>query len=148
MASLELYGFESLQDALTRLDHIPEQVIKESLDEMAEVAMAKIRAQGESMGVRDPESGVHILDKLSRNAKAKKTSYGGYTLVTFTGSRRRGKKGTETRNAEIAFVTEYGRRNMRARPFIGLAMNKYEEAITDPAEKKIGAWIESEFYRN
>ena len=142
MATLELQGFDSLEDAFKRIADIPFDVTAEALDGMAEVAAAKIKAQGESMGVRDPESDVHILDKIKRN-EAKQTASGGYETITFSGTRLRGN--TRTRNAEIAFVNEYGKRGQAARPFIGLAMTQNEEAIQDPAEKIIGDWIESTF---
>lgn len=143
MASFELYGFDGLQDALSRISDIPFGVIEEALDGMADVAVDKIRNTGESMGVRDPESNTHILDKIKKAREAKKTQSGGYRNITFSGTRTRGK--TKTRNAEIAFINEYGKRGQKARPFIGTAMNRYEEQITAPAEKVIGDWIESEF---
>ena len=142
MASLELYGFDGLQDALARIGDIPFDVIEEALDGMADVAADKIRSTGETMGVRDPESDVHILDKIKRG-KAKKTDDGGYADITFAGSRTR--NGTTTRNAEIAFVNEYGKRGQAARPFIGLAMTQNEKTIQDPAEEVIGDWIEKTF---
>lgn len=143
MAKFETFGFEDLQDALERISDIPFGVIEEALDGMADVAADKIRSTGESMGVRDPESDVHILDKIKKASKAKKTDSGGYLNISFSGSRRRGK--TSTRNAEIAFVNEYGKRGQPARPFIGKAMTQYEKQITAPAEKVIGDWIEKEF---
>ena len=142
MATLELYGFEDLQDALSRIGSIPFDVLEDALDGMSDVAAAKIRAQGGSMGVRDPESDVHILDKIKRG-KAKKTDDGGYADITFSGSRTR--NGTTTRNAEIAFVNEYGKRGQAARPFIGLAMTQNEKTIQDAAEEVIGDWIEKTF---
>ena len=142
MASLELEGFDSLEDAFRRISEIPFEVTEDALDGMAEVAAAKIRSSGEAMGVRDPESDVHILDKI-KITKAKKTQSGGYEAITFSGSRTRGK--AKTRNAEIAFVNEYGKRGQRARPFIGTAMKQFEDAIFAPAEKIIGDWIEKTF---
>ena len=144
MATLELEGFEDLEDAFRRISEIPFRVTGEALDGMAEVAEAKIKASGESMGVRDPESDVHILDKIKRN-KAKQTQSGGYETITFSGSRTR--SGKETRNAAIAFINEYGKRGQRARPFIGTAMKQNEDAILAPAEKIIGDWIETTFSR-
>lgn len=144
MASLELYGFDSLEDAFNRISEIPWSVTEDALDGMAEVAMAKIQSTGESMGVRDPESDVHILDKLKRN-KAKQTQEGGYETITFSGTRTR--HGTKTRNAEIAFINEYGKRNQPARPFMGRAMSEHEDAIYAPAEQIVGDWIEDEFAR-
>ena len=145
MASLELYGLDELNDAFRRISDIPASVTEEALDAMAEVAADKIRAKGDSMGIRDPESDVHILDKIKKASKAKKTDSGGYLNISFSGSRRRGK--TTTRNAEIAFVNEYGKKGQPARPFIGTAMSRNEEAISDPAEKVIGDWIEDTFRR-
>lgn len=142
MATLELNGFRDLEDAFKRISEIPFSVTEDALDAMAEVAKEKIRSTGESMGVRDPESDVHILDKLKRS-KAKQTQDGGYENITFSGSRTR--HGNSTRNAEIAFVNEYGKRGQAARPFIGTAMNKNAEAIQNQADKIIGDWIEKEF---
>ena len=142
MATLEISGFDSLEDAFKRIAEIPFSVTEDALDAMAEVAMGKIRSTGESMGVRDPESDVHILDKLKRN-KAKQTQEGGYETITFSGTRTR--HGSKTRNAEIAFINEYGKRNQPARPFIGRAMTEHEDAIYAPAEKIVGDWIEDEW---
>lgn len=142
MASFELYGFDGLQDALQRISQIPDSVKKEALDQMAQVAADKIQSTGQTMGVRDPESDEHILDRI-KPGKAKTSERGGYKMVNFSGSRRRGR--TSTRNAEIAFVNEYGKRGQAARPFIGTAMSQNADAITAPAEKVIGDWIESAF---
>ena len=139
MAKLELFGFDDLDAAFARIADIPFEVTEDALDAMAEVAMASIRSTGESMGVRDPESDAHILDKLSRG-KARKTDNGGYETISFSGSRPR--NGIRTRNAEIAFVNEYGKRNQPARPFIGRAMNEHEDEIYAPGEKIVGDWIE------
>lgn len=144
MATLELQGFEGLEDAMRRIAEIPFPVTEEALGAMAEVAADKIRSTGESMGVRDPESEIHILDQITRS-KAKQTNSGGYADITFKGSRLR--HGTRTRNAEIAFVNEYGKRGQQARPFIGRAMTQNEEAIQEAGEKVIGEWIETEFAR-
>ena len=144
MATLELEGFEDLDDAFRRISEIPFSVTSDALDGMAAVAAEKIRSQGESMGVRDPESSVHILDKIKTN-KAKQTQSGGYETITFSGSRTRGN--VQTRNAAIAFINEYGKRGQAARPFIGTAMKQNEDAILAPAEKVVGDWIENTFSR-
>ena len=142
MATLELTGFDDLEDAFRRISEIPFDVTAEALDAMAAVAADAIRSTGESMGVRDPESDVHILDRV-KPRKPKKTVEGGYEMISFTGTRRRGN--TTTRNAEIAFVNEYGKKGQPARPFIGTAMNRNADRIQDQAEKVIGDWIENEF---
>lgn len=142
MATLELTGFDDLEDAFRRISEIPFDVTAEALDAMAAVAADAIRSTGESMGVRDPESDEHILDRI-KPRKPKKTTEGGYEMISFTGTRRRGN--TTTRNAEIAFVNEYGKKGQPARPFIGTAMNRNADRIQDQAEKVIGDWIENEF---
>lgn len=142
MAKLELYGFEDLDAAFARIADIPFEVTEDALDAMAEVAVDKIRSTGESMGVRDPESDVHILDKIKR-LKAKETQEGGYENITFEGSRTR--DNTKTRNAEIAFVNEYGKRTQPARPFIRQALSAHEDEIYAPGEKIVGDWLEDEW---
>ena len=144
MATLKIEGMDGLNAAFGRIQNIPDDTKTKALGDMADIAAAAIRRSGEAMGVRDPESEVHILDKISK-AKAKLTASGGYQEITFSGSRRRGN--TTTRNAEIAFVNEYGKRGQQARPFIGQAMTANEEQIAAAGGDALGDWIETEFTR-
>ena len=144
MARLEIDGFDALNAAFGRVSEIPPETTTRALSEMAEVAKAKIKAQGEAMGVRDPESTVHILDKIT-TTKPKLTGSGGYADVTFSGSRQRGN--TKTRNAEIAFVSESGKRGQPARPFIGTAMTKNEQTIAEAGAEEIVDWFEKDFMK-
>ena len=142
MASFNVSGLEDLEESFLRIGEIPEQIAQKALGQMAELAGSKIKAQGEAMGVRDPRSDVHILDKI-KPAKAKKGKDGWYEDITFAGSRTR--NGIQTRNAEIAFVQEYGRRNQQARPFVGTAMEANADAISDAGWEVVGDWMETEF---
>ena len=142
MAKLEMNGIDGLQNAMNRIGEIPWPVTEQALDGMAKVAAAEIKSTGESMGVRDEESDVHILDHITTK-KAKQTDDGGREQITFDGTRRRGKK--TTRNAEIAFVNEYGKKNQSARPFIRTALAQNEDTISEPGVKIIGDWIENNF---
>ena len=144
MASFSASGIDELNAAFGRIGEIPWEVTEAALNSMAEVAAAKVKAEGSAMGVRDPESNVHILDTI-KPTKAKPTDGGGRQFITFSGKRTR--NGRQTRNAEIAFINEFGKENQPARPFVGNGMSKNEEAITDPGAKVIGDWIESEFQR-
>lgn len=144
MATLEMLGFDDLDDAYKRIADIPWSVTSEALEEMAAIAKIEIKSSGESMGVRDPESNVHILDKIV-SRKPKKTEFGGYANISFSGTRTRGR--TKSRNAEIAFMNEYGKRGQPARPFIRTAMETHDEQISAPAERIVGDWIEKEFTR-
>lgn len=144
MATLELTGFDELAKAYLRIIEIPWPVLEKSLDEMAEAGLQAIKSQGETMGVRDPESDIHILDKLKRK-KAQKTDSGGYEDVIFSGSRER--NGKRTANAVIAFENEYGNRRQVARPFVDLGLNRQEDEITKSADSLLD-WMESEFYQD
>lgn len=142
MARVSLEGFSEVDAMFAKLGEVPWDVTKRALDEMAEVGENAVRRTGQSMGVRDPESSVHILDKIT-HTKPKQTDGGGYCEVTFSGSRRRGN--TTTRNSEIAFINEYGKEGQTARPFIRQAGEQYGDQISDPGEKIIGNWMVETF---
>lgn len=142
MAKLELDGLDMINDVLAKVGVIPDSVRTEALEAMAAVGMPAVKSVGQAMGVRDPdpEVRVHILDKIS-HTKPKKTDSGGYTDVTFSGTRTRG-RGKKTRNAAIAYINEYGKRNQPARPFIATAAEQAADQITAAGEKIIGEWFE------
>lgn len=142
MPRLDLSGYDELVAAFDKLSNVPEETQIKALSAMEEVAAIKIKESGESYGVRDPESPVHVLDSIKIN-KPKKTDSGGYADVTFSGTRTR--SGTQVRNAEIAFINEYGKTNQQARPFVGEAMNKNADAIARAGADIIADWIENEF---
>lgn len=140
MARLETTGFDSLEDVFLDLADIPAEIKIAALHAMAAPAEAAVRQTGEAMGVRDPESSVHILDKVT-HTKPKIDETGGFTRVTFSGKRRRGN--TSTRNTEIAFMNEYGKEGQQARPFIRQAAETAVNQITAPGEQIIGNWFET-----
>ena len=142
MADLTLLGFDDLNQAFNRIGDIPWEVTDKALQAMASVEKDKVREQGEALGVRDPESSVHILDHIKVN-KSKKTDSGGRADVTFSGTRTRGN--TTTRNAEIAFINEFGDRKQQARPFVKNAAENFADEVVEPGEKIIGDWIENEW---
>lgn len=142
MATLDVYGFDDLDSVFRDIADIPWEVTKDALQQMGAVMVEKVKREGESMGIRDPESDVHVLDKIAL-AKAKKTEGGGIQAVTFKGTRRRGR--TRVRNAEIAFINEFGKRGQPARPFMDQAMKQHEREIWEPGEERIGDWLENEW---
>ncbi|MEE1273286.1 MAG: hypothetical protein UHI81_02170 [Olegusella sp.] len=142
MARVSLEGFSDVDAMFAKLGDVPWDVTRQALDQMAEAGEDAVRRTGRSMGVRDPESGVHILDKVP-HTKPKQTDGGGYCEVTFSGSRRRGN--TTTRNSEIAFINEYGKEGQPARPFIRQAGEQYGDQISEPGEKVVGDWMVDTF---
>lgn len=142
MPRLDLSGFDELTAAFDKISKVPEEVQMKALTAMEEVAASKIKSSGEAYGVRDPDSPVHVLDSIKVN-KPKKTDSGGYADVTFSGTRTR--NGKQYRQAEIAFINEYGKTNQQARPFVGEAMNKNADAIAEAGAKVILDWTENNF---
>lgn len=139
MAQISLEGLGEIDQMFRELGEIPFDVTEDALNAMAAVAEDQVRKAGQAMGVRDPESRVHILDKVT-HTKPKKSDAGGYSDVTFSGTRTRGR--TKTRNAEIAFINEYGKRGQAPRPFIRQAAEQGADAIAKPGEEIIGDWFE------
>lgn len=145
MATITLDGFDELSRMLDKLGDVPYDVLSAALDGMAGEAETAVKATGAAYGIRDPESDVHILDKVT-HSKPKQTEDGGYTYIRFSGSRKRGKKNPKrTRNAEIAFINEYGKKGQPARPFVLQASEQYADKISAPGEKILGAWMEKTF---
>lgn len=142
MARLELEGFEEFDKVFSPIAQIPDPVKAKALEAMAKVASPQIKRSGESMGVRDPDSQVHILDQL-KLSKPKTDDSGGYLDINFSGTRTRGN--TKTRNAEIAYVNEYGKRGQQARPFIGTAMTQFADKIAEAGADVLWDYIEREF---
>ena len=141
---LDLTGYDELIKAFDRISEVPDEITEKALLAMGEVAAEKIRSTGNAYGVHDPNSNVHVLDKVKIN-KPKKTDTGGYADVTFSGTRTRG--GKQVRNAEIAFLNEYGKKNQAARPFVGEAMTKNEEQIIRAGAEIIQDWFERDFQK-
>lgn len=144
MASLEFEGLDDLLNAFDRISDIPEDVQSKALNAMGQIAKDAIQKKGEDMRIRDDESTTHILDKLTIK-KPKFNKNESHLDITFSGSRIRGK--TKTRNSEIAFVNEYGKRNQTARPFVGLAMTENADKITNAGADILLDWIEREFHK-
>lgn len=142
MPRLDLSGYDELIAAFDKISNVPEDVQMKALTAMEQVAATEIRKSGESYGVRDPESSVHVLDAIKVN-KPKKTDSGGYADVTFSGTRSR--SGKQVRQAEIAFINEYGKKNQQARPFVGEAMNKNADAIAIAGADVILDYIDKNF---
>ena len=142
MATVTLEGFADLDAMFQKLGDVPFEVTAEALYAMAEVGERAVRSTGAAMGVRDPESNTHILDRVT-HSKPRQTDDGGKSAVTFSGSRTRGN--TKTRNAEIAFVNEYGKKNQASRPFIRQAAEQYGDQIADPGEEVVGDWMVKTF---
>ena len=139
MASFMCYGPDELASALNKISDIPEEVKIDALKAGGKIIAAEQKKVGEEKGIRDPNSNVHILDKIKVN-KPKIKRYSASVSITFSGNRKRGK--TKTRNAEIAFFNEFGTKEMPARPFISVANAKAKEKAIKAIADVIHDYIE------
>lgn len=142
MASFETYGSDGLIQAFQRMSNIPDDVKINALNSMGKIAADSQKETGERHGVRDPKSSVHILDNIKVN-KPKIGDAGGSITITFEGTRPNGN--TEIRNAEIAFIQEYGTDKIPAQQFIREAMETAADNIGKAGEKIIQDYIEKSF---
>lgn len=133
-------GLEELCLAMEEIATIPDEVVEEILNAQADIAVEAQRAEGRAMGVQD--TGL-TLSKI-RKTKVKRGKDGRAVIfVVPHGTRKRGKDGKATRNAEIAFVNEYGKRGQPARPFIRTANERSAQRCTNAALEIYDRWLKS-----
>lgn len=97
-----------------------EDQIKAAVEAGAKLLKDYTGNTGRSMGIwRTGDT----LKSLTVKA-AKRSADGWVCYVTYNGRNRKG-----NRNAEVAFINEYGKRGQPARPFNETAVSKAEEAV-------------------
>lgn len=141
MGRLTVNGLDALADDFAALARLPDSVIDGILDAEAEVITAAQREEIEKQW-RGPHS-LGISAKSVKKGKAKKEKDGRSITVYPQGSRKRG--GQTTRNAEIAFINEYGApgRHIAARPAIDAANKKKEEEAVAAGERVYNQFLDS-----
>lgn len=126
MGSLTVNGFDALSDDLAALAALPDSVIEAILEAEADVIVPAQRDTAQSMGVY--ESGVTAGS--IKKSKVKKTATGKSLTVAPRGKNARG-----DRNAEVAFINEYGKEGQPARPFVRTANERAEPKAVEAGEK-------------
>ena len=86
--------------------------------------------------------GKHLVDTIKVN-KPKLSEDGGTISVTFSGTRKDKKHKTPVRNAEIAFINEYGKKGQAARPFVRTANTRAEERIQKAGQAVWDEWTKT-----
>lgn len=154
MARFEVNGIDSLCNDLASLAGLPDRVVDEILDAEADVI---VRAQQKEIAHQWSGSySAGISAKCIKKGKIKKVKDGRTIYVSPAGKRKRGN--TVVRNAEIAFLNEYGvsgagrNKNHRKRtdpkrilprPAIRTANVKAENAAIAAGEKVYHAYLDS-----
>ena len=141
MGRLTVNGLDALADDFAALARLPDKVVEDILDAEAEVITAAQREEIEKQW-RGPHS-LGISAKSIKKGKVKKDKDGRSVSVYPQGTRKR--RGRTTRNAEIAFINEYGApgRGITARPAIDAANKKKESEAVDAGERVYNAYLDS-----
>ena len=137
MAEFKVDGIDGVMLSLSEVAEIPEDVLDEMLQAQADIAVPAIKAKGRSYGlVRTGKMVESIRAGKPKRVKGVRCQY-----ITPTGSRLRGN--VKTRNAEIAFIAEYGKRNQKARPFMKDAIEAAADSMEQAAAARYDAWLQS-----
>lgn len=134
MGKLTVNGFDALSDDLAALAALPDSVIEQMLLAEAGIVEEEQRATAKEMGVYDSGMTAGSIKK----GKVKKTASGKSITVSPQGTNARG-----DRNAEVAFINEYGKRGQTARPFIRTANERAEKKAIEAGEKVYTDFLDS-----
>lgn len=146
MAKMSVDGLGSLIDDLAALASLPDDVIDDMLNAEADVIVPAQQTE-----IQQQWSGPYSMDISAKSIKKdKKISTTKYVSITGRhiniypqGERRR--NGKSIRNAEIAFINEYGapQRGIAARPALGDAVVKKEQEAVEAGERVYHAYLDS-----
>jgi HK97 gp10 family phage protein len=136
MARFNQFGIEDLIGSFENLANIPDGVLDEMLNAGADVIAEKQKAVGRRMGVH--LTGV-TLESIKKHPKIGTTKDGRYIDIYPDGKNADG-----NRNAEVAFINEFGKRGQDARPFMETANEESAGETTEAAAKVLHDWQESQ----
>lgn len=137
MATVEMSGLSALTAAFDKLAAVPDGVMGQMLSDGADVLVQAQREKAEAYGLRD----TGMMIESIKAGKPKREPDGGSISIVPEGTRRRGN--TTTRNAEIAYVNEYGKGGQPGTGFISEANFENEDRAMEAAGKVYNNWLES-----
>lgn len=137
MAEIGFSGLDELMLSMEEISQIPDEVQDAMLNAQADVVTAAQKAKARAYGVQDTGLVISSIKK----GKPKRKKGVRVIYITPSGTRRRGKQ--TVRNAEIAFLNEYGTKHQRARPFIRDANEASAEAATAAAMQVYDKYLKS-----
>lgn len=141
MGRLTVNGLDALSDDFAALARLPDSVIDGILDAEADVILPAQRAEIEKQWNGPKNLSTGMSAKSIKKGKVKKDRDGRSLSIYPKGTRKRG--GQTTRNAEIAFINEYGKRGQPARPAIDAANKKKEEEAVAAGERVYNQFLDS-----
>lgn len=134
MGNLTVNGLDALISDMDALAALPDSVTEKILDASADVIVAEQRKTAQEMGVYD----TGITARSIKKGKPKKTRDGKVVYVSPTGKNKKG-----NRNAEVAFINEYGKKGQPARPFIRRANERAGDRAAEAGEKVLQSYLDS-----
>ena len=133
-------GLDEFSLSLQELAALPDTVQDDMLEAGAEVVAKAQRDKVMAYGIYDRESTQHVAESI-KPGKVKVKKGRRVIYVSPTGKRKRGN--TETRNAEILFINEFGKRGQSARPAVRDANEACAEATTQAEFQVYDKWLKS-----
>ena len=138
-------GLRSDSEMAAFVDEIPLDILDEMLMTEADVIEPEIERNADVMLHGEYWTGgtqKALTRKKPHNWKGKRGNGQRQVALTFNGIRvdKHHKAENRTRNAEIAFVNEYGARTTPPRPFIQKAVDEKEDEAFNSAEKIFRDW--------
>jgi hypothetical protein len=134
MATFECEGLDDLALSMEEISQIPDDIKADMLNAQADIVLRAQKRSGQSMGVYRSGATLGALKK----GKAKKNKDGSSILISFSGKNADG-----NRNAEVAFLNEFGKRNVGARPFIRVANETAADEAVRASLSIYDNWLKS-----
>lgn len=141
MGRLTVNGLDALSDDFAALARLPDSVVEGILEAEAGVILPAQRVEIEKQWNGPKNLSTGMSAKSIKKGKVKKDRDGRSLSIYPQGTRKRG--GRTTRNAEIAFINEYGKRGQPARPAIDAANKKKEKEAIDAGERVYNQFLDS-----
>ena len=139
MAELASHGLDELMLSLEEIAEIPVDVQDEMLLAQAEITAEAQRQAARTYNVQDTGLMINSIKPGELKwVEGVRTIY-----ITSSGTRIRGKNHKKIRNAEIAFLNEYGTRHQKARPFIQKGNEMSAKAATTAAMEVYDRFLQS-----
>ena len=138
--SFKVNGLDGLSLSLQEMAALPDTVHDEMLLAGAEIVAKAQKQKVLAYGIYDRDSTQHVADAI-KPGKVKLNRGKRVVYVSPTGTRKRGNK--TTRNAEILFINEYGKKRQKARPAVRDANEACAAAMTQAQFEVYDQWLKS-----
>lgn len=135
MADFGINGLDDLMLSLSEAAELPDDVAEEMLTEEAKIVEDAQIYTGMKMGVH--RTGV-TLSSIKHGRMQRRNDGGRVMYVYPQGTNEQG-----NRNAEVAFINEFGKHGQPARPFIKTANEEAADSAVEAAAKVYDKYLKS-----